>query len=126
MASCAKELIIVADHTKDSTRLGEQYMKGIPIEVVPFAYLPIMEKIQQQFGGQLTLRVAISKAGPCVTDNGNFILDWHFDTDYSGKWNEINTKILLIPGVVETGLFIDMTKRVYFGMADGSVRERSC
>lgn len=26
------------------------------------------------------------------------------------------------PGVVDTGLFINMAKRAYFGMADGSVQ----
>lgn len=31
---------------------------------------------------------------------------------------------LLFPGVVETGLFIDMAEVVYFGMEDGSVSVR--
>lgn len=125
VASCSKELVIIADYTKDSKRLGEQYKKGIPIEVIPFAYLPIKQQIEQKLGGKCTLRMAVAKAGPCVTDNGNFILDWCFDTDYSGQWDAINTKLILVPGIVETGIFHNMAKRVYFGMADGSVKERS-
>lgn len=124
VASCAKQLIIVADHTKDSTNLGEHYKKGIPIEVVPMAYLPIKQKIEREFGGTLKLRMAVAKAGPCVTDNGNFILDWHFDIDKSTNWETVNGAIISIPGVVETGLFVNMAQHAYFGQNDGTVGER--
>lgn len=62
--------------------------------------------------------------GPVITDNGNFILDWNFPQDLT-NWSKINEKISLIPGVIETGLFINMTKKVFFGMLDGSVKERT-
>jgi len=62
--------------------------------------------------------------GPVITDNGNFILDWHFPDDLKCLKN-INIEISLIPGVVETGLFTNMAKKVFFGMPDGSVKERS-
>lgn len=119
-------MIIVADYTKDSTHLGEHYKKGIPIEVVPMAYVPIKQKIEREFGGTLNLRMAVAKAGPCVTDNGNFILDWNFNIDrsISSNWGKINSAIISIPGVVETGLFVNMTQHVYFGQNDGTVSER--
>ncbi|GAB0088707.1 Ribose-5-phosphate isomerase [Sergentomyia squamirostris] len=124
VASCSKKMIVVADYTKDSKRLGEQYKKGIPIEVVPMAYLPIKRKIEMLFGGTLNLRMAVAKAGPCITDNGNFILDWHFPTgDYD--WQKINQEICVIPGVVETGLFVNMAQKAYFGQADGTVKEKN-
>lgn len=104
--------------------MGEQYKKGIPIEVVPMAYVPIKEKIEKRFGGKLNLRMAVSKAGPCVTDNGNFILDWNFNIDKITDWEKVNTKIISIPGVVETGLFVNMAQRAYFGQSDGTVIER--
>lgn len=122
VASCAKELIIIADYTKNSHKLGEQYKKGIPIEVVPMAYLPIKTQIENLLGGAVELRMAKAKAGPVVTDNGNFILDWKNFQDYN--WEEINTKLNLIPGVVETGLFVKMAKKAYFGLADGSIKEQ--
>lgn len=123
VASCAKELIIIADYTKNSKRLGDQYKKGIPIEVVPFSYVPVKNKIEKLFGGELHLRMAVAKAGPLVTDNGNFILDWkNFQQD--ADWEKVNTRISLIPGVVETGLFIKMATKAYFGQADGSVTEQ--
>lgn len=124
MASCAKKLVIVADYTKNSTYLGQKYKKGIPIEVVPMAYVPIKQKIEKEFGGSIKLRMAIAKAGPCVTDNGNFILDWHFIIDASTDWKLVNTKINTIPGVVETGLFVNMAQYAYFGQDDGTVFAR--
>lgn len=123
VASCAQKMVVIADYTKDSQILGEQYKKGIPIEVVPMAYVPIAQKIEKEFGGTTKLRMAVAKAGPCVTDNGNFILDWHFG-DGKVDWTQINTKLLLIPGVVETGLFINMAEKAYFGQANGTITSR--
>lgn len=117
-------MVVVADYTKNSSHLGEQYHKGIPIEVVPMAYVPIKQKIENEFGGTVKLRMAVAKAGPCVTDNGNFILDWQFKVDKVADWNKINTTIISMPGVVETGLFVNMAQRAYFGQNDGTVFER--
>lgn len=124
VASCANELIIIADYTKNSRRLGDQYKKGIPIEVVPLAYVPVRNKLKGLYGGEVGLRMAVAKAGPVVTDNGNFILDWRgFDQGLS--WGDVNQAVKMIPGVVETGLFVGMAKKAYFGLADGSVKEQN-
>ncbi|XP_054016577.1 ribose-5-phosphate isomerase [Hylaeus anthracinus] len=123
VASCADQFVIIADYTKNSQKLGEQYKKGIPIEVVPMAYIAIQKRIEESYGGNVQIRMALAKAGPVITDNGNFILDWHFPQELS-NWNKINTDISMIPGVIETGLFIKMVKKVFFGMPDGSVKEQ--
>ncbi|XP_030566421.1 ribose-5-phosphate isomerase [Drosophila novamexicana] len=122
VASCAKSVIIIADYTKKSLRLGEQWCKGIPIEVAPMAYVPIKLKIEELFGGEAQLRIALKKAGPIVTDNGNFLLDWRFVAKREYNWHEVNLAISMIPGVLETGLFVDMANKCYFGMADGTVK----
>ncbi|XP_018572980.1 ribose-5-phosphate isomerase [Anoplophora glabripennis] len=121
VASCSKKLIIVADYSKNSQKLGDQYKKGIPVEVSPMAYVPIQNRIQKLHGGTVDLRMAVLKAGPVVTDNGNFILDWK-EYNQNVDWNKINSELLSIPGVVETGLFINMASKAYFGMTDGSVK----
>ena len=59
--------------------------------------------------------------GPLVTDNGNFIIDFMFGDDVK-DWGSVNEKIIRIPGVVETGLFVDMANSVVFGNADGSTK----
>ncbi|XP_063040142.1 ribose-5-phosphate isomerase [Engraulis encrasicolus] len=122
VAGCAKHFIVIADFRKDSKLLGQQWKKGVPIEVIPMAYIPISRTIAKRFGGEAVLRMAVSKAGPVVTDNSNFILDWKFE--HSQNWKEVNTAIKMIPGVVETGLFVGMAEKAYFGMEDGSVKVR--
>uniref|UniRef100_A0A1B6ICJ4 ribose-5-phosphate isomerase n=1 Tax=Homalodisca liturata TaxID=320908 RepID=A0A1B6ICJ4_9HEMI len=124
VASCAKELIIIADYTKNSKHLGENYKKGIPIEVIPMAYTPVSLKIKKLYGGEIGLRMAKMKAGPVITDNANFILDWSFPSDIV-DWKTVDTTINMIPGVVETGLFVGMAKKIYFGMSDGKVKVMS-
>jgi len=121
VAAAAEKFIVIADYRKDSKELGEQWKKGIPLEVIPMAYQPVSAKIMKQYGGCLDLRMASKKAGPVVTDNGNFILDWKFDQVHD--WNEAHTFIKLIPGVVETGLFVNMANCVIFGMEDGSTKQ---
>ncbi|XP_057716391.1 ribose-5-phosphate isomerase [Corythoichthys intestinalis] len=122
VAGCARHFVVVADYRKASEALGQQWKKGLPLEVVPMAYVPVSRKIVQLFGGQANLRMAVNKAGPVVTDNGNFILDWKFERTHC--WKDVNSAIKMIPGVVETGLFVNMAERAYLGMEDGSVQIR--
>ncbi|KAJ8876236.1 hypothetical protein PR048_024146 [Dryococelus australis] len=121
VASCTERLIIIADYTKKVSYLGEQYTKGVPVEVIPLAWVPVRKKIEKLLGGQADLRMAKMKAGPVITDNGNFILDWKFPpSEYN--WQEVNEKLTMIPGVVETGLFVNMAIQVLYGLSDGSVQ----
>ncbi|KAM5227787.1 ribose-5-phosphate isomerase [Ctenodactylus gundi] len=122
VAGYASHFIVIADFRKNSENLGDQWHKGIPLEVIPMAYVPVSRAVTRRFGGEVELRMAVNKAGPVVTDNGNFIVDWKFDRVH--KWSDVNTAIKMIPGVVDTGLFINMAERVYFGMQDGSVSIR--
>nr|CAG4647259.1 EOG090X0ACL [Megafenestra aurita]SVE92544.1 EOG090X0ACL [Megafenestra aurita] len=124
LASCAEEFIVIADYRKASENLGEQWSKGIPVEVIPSAYRAVYQKIEKTLGGKSELRMSgSSKAGPVVTDNGNFILDWNFQTVMN--WKDVETSLNMIPGVVENGLFVGMARKAYFGMSDGSVMERT-
>ena len=64
--------------------------------------------------------MAKSKAGPLITDNGNFIIDFGFKG--VSDWKKLNDEIIALPGVVETGLFISMAKCVILGNADGTIK----
>lgn len=121
VASASDKLFIVADYSKRSAFLGQNWTKGLPIEVIPMSYVLVKNKIEKALGGVAELRMAKAKAGPVVTDNGNFILDWKFVPEKTIDWEVINTKLSLIPGVVETGLFIRMADKCYFGNQDGTV-----
>ena len=118
MASASKKLIIIADYTKKSEYLGENWKKGVPIEVIPLAYVPIMKKLDK-LGGTPVLRMAHAKAGPIVSDNGNFIIDVDFGKIENPS--DLNMKLLKIPGVVDTGLFVNMASKAYIGQKDGTV-----
>ena len=118
VASSSKKLIIIADYTKKSEYLGEHWKKGVPIEIIPLAHIPIMKRLEA-LGGTPVLRMALSKAGPVVSDNGNFIIDVDFGKIINPQ--ELNLKLLQIPGVVDTGLFVSMASKAYIGQKDGKV-----
>ncbi|KAI3662602.1 hypothetical protein MP638_000712 [Amoeboaphelidium occidentale] len=113
----SKRLIIVADHRKVSKQLGQNWKQGVPLEVLSMAYKPVMNKIVA-IGGKPTIRMAKSKAGPCISDNGNMIIDADFGVIEDPA--KLNEKLIMIPGNIETGLFVQMAHKVYFGSADGS------
>jgi len=56
-----------------------------------------------------------------VSDNGNFVIDAPFPLEMMRQPYEILTKIKMLTGVVEVGLFCHMAKAAYFGNQDGSV-----
>ncbi|KAJ8327402.1 hypothetical protein BDV3_000487 [Batrachochytrium dendrobatidis] len=119
VASNAKLFYLVADHRKDSKVLGTQWKQGVPIEVTPMVYVAVMQKIKTM-GGKPTLRMAAKKAGPVVTDNGNFVIDADFGEICDPA--ALNVQLIGVPGIVETGLFCNMVNGVYFGLPDGTVK----
>jgi ribose 5-phosphate isomerase A len=121
VAASANTFVVIADDSKQSTYLGEKWHKGLPIEVLPFAYKPVQLKLEAM-GGSAELRIAKQKAGPVITDNGNLILDWKFVAEKGKNWLQLSSRVSGIPGIVETGLFVGMAKVAYFGSADGSVK----
>ncbi|EJD07931.1 ribose 5-phosphate isomerase [Fomitiporia mediterranea MF3/22] len=122
LAEAAETWIIVADYRKNSEVLGTTYRQGVPIEVAPFAYAKLLQNVHRLGSEQATLRMAKGgKAGPVVTDNGNFVIDAPFDPETMSDPHELLTKIKMLTGVVEVGLFCKMAQAAYFGNADGSV-----
>jgi len=111
VASASKKLIIVADESKRVKVLGEND-HPVPIEVLPFATSLIMRKIEE-IGGKSIVREGKDKVGPVITDNGNVIIDVRFGLIHEPK--KLENILRLLPGVVETGLFIGMANTVYLG-----------
>jgi len=108
--AAARRLVIVADETKMVEKLGTS--QPVPVETLPFALTPVMLRIQEA-GGKPVLREGKGKVGPVVTDNGNLILDVDFGPITSPK--DLDLKLKSIPGVIETGLFIELADTVYLG-----------
>ena len=103
--------IIIADENKKVNRLGENN-QSVPIEVLPFAISLAKRKILEA-GGKPVVREGKGKLGPVITDNGNVILDSYFGE--IDRPNELEGKVKMIPGVVETGFFVGLTDIAYIG-----------
>lgn len=57
----------------------------------------------------------MKKMGPVVTDNSNFLIDFQIGNtfkDGNKAPREIETWLKTIPGILETGLFVDMANQV--------------
>ena len=111
VAAASKLNIIIADQQKKVKLLGENN-QVVPIEVLPFAISLVTRKIVV-VGGKPAVREGKGKLGPVITDNGNAILDTYFGEIKNPA--ELEIKVKMIPGVVETGFFVGLTDIVYVG-----------
>lgn len=111
----ARELVIIADHTKLVTRLGEK--APLPVELVRFGVLSTIERLRQLVPGG---RLRQPGAQPFVTDNGNFVFDAQLPKQFDAATLERQLKGTL--GVVDTGFFLGMAQRAFVAAPDG-VRE---
>ena len=111
VASMAKKFIVVVDSTKLVEKLNLDFK--LPVEVLPTAWKQV-QKTLVDFGGEGNLRMAQKKAGPVVTDQGNLILDLTFSNGIDQP-ELLESQINNIPGVLENGLFTNLTDEVLVG-----------
>jgi ribose 5-phosphate isomerase A len=116
VASASKKLIIIVDESKLVEKLASRFL--IPIEVLPFS-LGVVQKKIISMGIEPIVRQAVKKIGPVVTDNGNFIIDLKFPEPLNDP-AKTAIDLKMIPGVVETGLFVGMTDEIHVGTEEGS------
>jgi len=118
VAAASRRVYIIVDETKLKPHLGGF---PLPVEVVPFGWEATRRKLEA-LGCRAELRLHDEE--PFITENGNYILDCHFERiDDPAK---LEQEITLIPGVVESGLFVGMADKVIIGRAPGVVEERDC
>jgi ribose 5-phosphate isomerase A len=115
VAAASAELIIIADSSKLVQQLGKF---PLPVEVIPFGYQQVKEKI---LNSGLCKNITLRKKGNEVftTDHHHYILDCEFEKIANAE--ELNTSLHLIPGVVETGLFVGMATTAVIGHEDGRI-----
>jgi len=119
--SLAEQFIVVVDSSKLVDRLGSTFK--VPVEVIPMAITPVARAIEK-LGGQPELRMAVKKAGPVITDQGNMVIDVKFATIDNPA--EMEKTLNNIPGVLENGIFVGVVDLVLVGeVKDGQpiVRE---
>jgi len=123
VATASDQVVIIADASKDVDVLGRF---PLPVEVVCFGWQTTKGLIEEAIsnmdvmGQNVTLRM--DGENTFVTDEGHFILDLHLGR--IGNLREISLILNQIPGVVETGLFLDIADAVVIGHLDGRVEMR--
>jgi ribose 5-phosphate isomerase A len=117
VASATKQLVIVADASKQVPMLGKF---PLPVEVIRFAQALVVKRITA-LGAAVSVRKNADGA-PYVTDENNYILDCRF-----GQIRDADTlarELSEMPGVVEHGLFIGMASVVLFARGSEIVELR--
>jgi len=127
---CADKFIVIVDESKLCDGLGPGF--PVPVEITPFCHehtLRTIGNLPSVAGCNPVLRMGSSSNNQndgdeiAVTDNGNYIVDLHFEEpikDAVKMADEIKATV----GVVDHGLFCDMTTAVIIAGSDGiSVKE---
>lgn len=117
LAKAASQFIAVADASKLVSHIGQNFT--IPIEVIPFAW-QLAKKSLETLGGVGELRPNPAKDGFWITSHGSYVLDMRFDKNLDAS--ALNTLINNTPGVVEHGIFHQLTDLVLIAQ-DGVVSE---
>jgi len=115
VARRAERFVVVVDATKLVERLNLGFL--LPVEVLPGAWRQVRGQLAEM-GADAQLRMALRKAGPVVTDQGNLVLDAKFSGGIEDP-RRLERDINNLPGVLENGLFVDITDQVLVGEIDG-------
>lgn len=115
LAYNSRQTIIIVDDSKLVDILGKF---PLPVEVAPFAVELTLAQLKRF---KIDLNIREVQKEKFITDNGNLIVDCHFSAIRDPE--ELNMKLLLIPGIIETGLFPHTPfTRVIVGYADGTTQ----
>ena len=113
LAHISNLVIIIADSTKEVRRLGEF---KLPIETIPFATANIARLLNKM---DLHPIVRLQNGENYITDEGNYILDLNILN--VSNLSVLERELKQIPGIVETGLFLDVADKIIVGKGDKTV-----
>lgn len=108
VAASSRELIILVGEEKLVGRLGSR--GKLPVEVVPFGLALCERRLRELDCKPIPFR---ENGRLFASDNGNCIIDCEIAPTSAPA--ELEQKILAIPGVVDTGLFLGMANVVLVG-----------
>jgi ribose 5-phosphate isomerase A len=119
IASISHRLVIVVGEEKMVPRLGTRF--PVFVEVIEFAR-PVVVRRLEALGAKVEQRKNADGA-IFLTDNNNpYLLAYFNPENLSKNAAALDAQIRRLPGVVETGLFINMASEVIVAGADGLVR----
>lgn len=124
IAQAAETFIVIADQSKHVTALGAF---ALPVEIDPFCWGLTVQQVRQVlsahgFDGQ-KVHLRGDEKGVFQSDGGHFILDCALDRIEDPA--PLDAALRSLPGVVETGFFLEMADTVLLGQADGTVEKIS-
>jgi ribose 5-phosphate isomerase A len=117
VAAASLAEVIIVDESKIIGKLGVR--TPLPVEVVPYGHKKTAYALEKQ-GCKAVLRMSSGK--PFITDAGNYIYDCKFEAIESPFFLE--SRIDVIPGVVENGLFLNTADVVLVSHPDGTVTKK--
>lgn len=115
VAAASRQLVILVGpddvQTKVVSNLGQRGI--LPVEVIPFG-LGLCRARFSEWG--LAPSIRMRDGWPLITDNGNQILDCRLAASIDPE--KLEAQILKIPGVVDTGFFLQMATTVLIQWPD--------
>jgi ribose 5-phosphate isomerase A len=118
VALASVKRVIMVDQSKLVSKLGTS--RSLPVEVLPFAW-----SFSARLLGELdcVANLRQQEGAPFLTDNGNYILDCGFGPIEDPA--ALERRIKLLPGVIESGLFVGIADVLVIGLDDrAEIRER--
>lgn len=115
LANFASKIVIMIDHTKYVEKLGKVYL---PVEITPFG-AKLTKNLLENLGFFSEVRKNVN-GNTFITDNNNYILDLKLQSLMDDPL-KIHSLIKLLPGVVDTGLFIDLADTILVGHSESKI-----
>ena len=119
VAASAKQFIVLVDHTKRVPVLGGSF--PLPIEVVTFGWGSTAREIGALTKSRVVLRER--NGAPFKTEAGNLIVDVQIDRIDQPR--DLEIALNQIPGIVETGLFVNRTDVLIVGTPQGVLTQHA-
>lgn len=112
LAAAAKKWIVIADESK----LKVPKTVCLPIEIAPFGLSSILKHLKN-----IQIEGTFRREGKelFITDQSNYILDVFLP---SSSLKELEKELFSIAGVIDWGLFHNLTPLMYIGKSDGSLQ----
>jgi ribose 5-phosphate isomerase A len=119
IAHSSRRFVVIADEAKMVAALGAF---KLPVEVTPFAWgltrKRLIESIRDAGVPLTDAALRMGREQPLYTDSGNLLLD--YACGQIADPAALAQAIGAVPGVVEHGLFVAMTRDVIIGTPDGA------
>lgn len=119
LANMSRERIIIVDESKCVSKLGSF---PLAVEIMQFAsHATIHQLLKKGLHGKLRMT---STSTPFISDNGNYIYDIDKEA-LPEDLQALNQFLEDVPGIMGTGIFINLADKVIVGFHDGRIEVRS-